>query len=91
MNMLGFLIQDFFFLLPENKIHTSLRTCVEYFAQIFKNDDSPRKSYEHARFFKDTVNCPKNKMLARMFHKFVLKYTICGGLWRKYGAIFTFS
>ena len=49
-NMLGFLIQDFFFI-PENKIHASLRTCVEYFVQILKIDDSPRKSYEHGRFF----------------------------------------
>ena len=40
-----------FFLRPENKIHASLSTRVEYFVQILKINDSPRKSYEHGRFF----------------------------------------
>ena len=58
---LVFFFRIFFLFSWKKKTHSCLNTCVEYFLQILKFDESPRKSYEHARFFKHTIICTKNK------------------------------
>ena len=73
-------------------MYLCLNTCVEYFIQILKIDESQRMSYDHARFLLSMqLFVQKIKAQGRLVRIFVLMFRFCAGLQRENVVAFIFS